>query len=328
MGRGSSPPPHGMAGSPPPRPPTGGAGRPGPPSSQGKQQHQFGPGGAPRPSGVEANKSPPVSGAGGVAAGGWGQQGPIQGQPQPGNVPGGRAQHFTQGAGGAFGSPPPRSAAGSPAFGGRGAAASEDPARSPAQSDAGNGAPNDAAGTPGAGAAAVAQRLLTRGGGLSTPGKGKGVPHSSSAPVLSGKEHDESEERDSSGNGGGAGTAAAPADGGGRGNEGGVGKGKAVEQAPKSEPRKGAKDKNMPRRASVGGAAVEAKPGFMAKMVSKWLYPEAKVCEAFVCALPHRGVFVRTIGRDGCSLSTSGRPAATWFGMCLLSSFCGHSRQR
>ncbi|CAM9622634.1 unnamed protein product, partial [Ectocarpus fasciculatus] len=63
---------------------------------------------------------------------------------------------------------------------------------------------------------------------------------------------------------------------GGKGNDSG-GSGKAAEKAPNSEPRKGAKGKDMKRRASAGGAAaVAAKPGRLAKMMSKWLYPEAK----------------------------------------------------
>lgn len=285
-GADSSPPLPRKAGGPP-RPPTGGAGWPGAPSLQGKQQqqqqHPFGASGAPRPPGVEFNKSPPVSGAGGVAAaGGWGQKGPGQCQPQPSSVPGGGGQHFTQGAGGAFGSPPPRSAAASPAFGESSTGAVTDPAMSPA----GNGSPNDAgaAAVPGAGAAAVAKRLLNGGPaadeGGSTPG-GKGVPHVSSAPVLGGKGHpqDTGEERDSPENDdGGRMAAAAAADGGGG---GGAGKGKTVQQAPKSEPRKGAKGKDLQRRASAGGAAVVAKPGRLAKMMSKWLYPEAKVSAAF-----------------------------------------------
>lgn len=269
-------PPPRMAGSPPP-PPTGGAKWSGAPSSQDMQQRPFGPGSAPRPPGVEANKSSPISGAGGAAAGGWGQQGPIQGQPQSTAVPGGGAQHFTQGAGGAFGSPPLRSATASPAFG-ESDAATVDPTRSPAQNGAGNGSPNNATGVPGAGAAVVAKRLVNRGppdGGVTTPGKG--VPHVSSAPVLSGKGHGGSDGRDSSGNDGGGVASGAAADAGG----GGAGKGgKVVEQAPKSEPRKGAKGKNMPRRASAGPAAVAAKPGRLAKMMSKWLYPEAKVSAA------------------------------------------------
>lgn len=270
-----------------PCPPTGGAGWPAAPSLQDKQQHPFGPSSAPRPPGVGVDKSPPVSGAGVVSAVGWGQQGPVQGQPQPIAAPGEGPQHFTQGASGAFGSPPPRSPAGSPAFGEHGTATA-DPSRSPAQNGAGNGSPNDAAAAaiamPGAGAAAVAKRLLNRGGadgGGSTGTPAKGVPHVSSAPVLGGKGQGGSEGRDSPENGGGGVAAAAAADGGGGG--GGAGKGRSVEQAPKSEPRKGAKDKNIQRRASVGGAAMAAKPGRLAKMMSKWLYPEAKVSYSSAC---------------------------------------------
>lgn len=219
-------------------------------------------------------------------AGGWGkQQSPIPGQPQSMAVPVGGAQHFTQGAGGAFGSPPPRSGAGSPAFGESAFGEGGAPTAGGAQNGAGNESPNDATAVPGAGAAAVAKRLLKGpDGGGSTNTPGKGVPHVSSAPVLSGKGHGESESegRGSPGNGGGGGAAAAAAaaDGGG----GSAGKGTAVEQAPKSEPMKAAKDKNMHRRASVGGAAVAAKPGRVAKFMSKWLYPEAKVSAAFLFA--------------------------------------------
>lgn len=271
-----------MTGSTPPRPVAGGAGRLPASPSQG-QQNPFGQNGVPRPPGVAADKPLPAARAGVAAPVDWSQQGSAHSQPRSA-VREAAAQHFTQGAGGAFGSgsPPPRSSAGSPMFG-ETSAASEGPTRSPTaqKSSAENGPPTgaDSSATPGAGAAAVAKRLLNRGmgdGGVST----KGVPHVSSAPVL-GERAKEPIEAGDPPEKRGSGGAAAGSGGGGDGGKGTAGEQvpKAGEQAPKSEPRKGAKGEggNMKRRASVGGAAVAAKPGRLAKMMSKWLYPEAKV---------------------------------------------------
>lgn len=136
-------------------------------------------------------------------------------------------------------------------------------------------------------AAAVAKRLLSRGEG-NGGGTRNAVPHVSSVPLLraegwtdnptQGEAAGESGEQWEEG---GVSTPKVPspevgAEAGAE-AEGGSGKGAISEQAPKSEPRKDAKKKVVPRRASVGGQMVAGKPGRLAKMMSKWLYPDAKV---------------------------------------------------
>lgn len=149
---------------------------------------------------------------------------------------------------------------------------------------------------PGAGAATVAKRLLSR--GAVDGGPGKGFPHASSAPALradkrgadavpprGGNEGDVPEQR-VAGAVDAAKAVAMAGDGGGGGDETPGGK----EQAPKSEPNKGAKGKDAGRRASFGGADVAAKPGRLAKMMAKWLYPDAKVGYVKMLFFRGRGV--------------------------------------
>ncbi|CAM9622765.1 unnamed protein product, partial [Laminaria digitata] len=108
-------------------------------------------------------------------------------------------------------------------------------------------------------AAVVAKGILARGGGSGGAGEGRG----GGAGPPGQRGGDEAA-------GGGSGKRE-----GGEG-KGGKGKGGGGDQAPKSEPRKGTKGKGVQRRASVGAPAVGAKPGRLAKIMSKWLYPEAK----------------------------------------------------
>lgn len=185
--------------------------------------------------------------------------------PEPGNSPQNTNPAQAGPTGGAF-DEPPRS--GSPAFGDDFGMALGDSGSSTASRPQ---IPMDGV-APGAGAAAVAKRLLAGG---KDGGAGGGVPHVSSAPVLSAmpgggaegvawssEQRDKHEEKSGEG---------------GSGDGGKGGKSGAVEQAPKSEPKIAPKGKKTSRRASAGGVAVTAKPGRLAKMMSKWLYPEAKV---------------------------------------------------
>lgn len=122
--------------------------------------------------------------------------------------------------------------------------------------------------SPGVGAATVARRLLT--------GSKGGVPHVRSEPVLSSRL------------GEGAGEPMKPQSGGwspesAGGHDAGKAK-KVVEQAPKSEPKNKATDKDEKRRrvsasgaAAAAAAAVTAKPGRFTKMMAKLFYPDAKV---------------------------------------------------
>lgn len=322
--RGSSlalPPP--LMGSTPPRHPAGGAGWPPASSAQGQQpqlQNPFGQSSVPRPPGVTADKQSSLARAGVAAPGDWSQRGSVHNQPRS-IVQEDAAQNVTQGAGGAFGGgSPPRSAAGSPMLG-KSSAASVDPTRSPTAKKNGpeNGPPTGAASTtPGAGAAVVAKRLLNRGMGdaaVSTPGKS--VPHVSSAPILGGRAEEPSEARDSTEKDGSGGDVA-----GGEGER----KDTAAGRSPKSEPRKVAKGKgdNLKRRASAGGAGVAAKPGRLAKMMSKWLYPEAKVSTVLCahndcfrtskCSRSRRGETVMTLFGSACALRP--RAKTTGFRLC------------
>lgn len=145
--------------------------------------------------------------------------------------------------------------------------------------------------SPGAGAAIVAKRLLSRGGDGGEMTSGIGASRVSSEPALNAKRWDESVTPPS--DVGDVGPGAGEQNAGPRtadaspvkssASEGDMKAGSA-EQAPKSEPKKNSQDKQIQRRASVGGAAVAAKPGRLAKMMSKWLYPDAKVkCIIITC---------------------------------------------
>ncbi|CAM9346739.1 unnamed protein product, partial [Scytosiphon promiscuus] len=228
------------AGSPPPGQGGGRGSSPSPPRAAGRSppppRHPAGGAGWPKAVASDTSVSPE-----------GGQQGAMQSPPRSG-APGLGTQPFPQGAGvrAAFGNSPPRSTGGSPpAFSGGGAPPGGS-RNSPLQDAAGGSSQKDGPASPGAGSAAVARRLLNRGAGEEGGrSPAKGVPHANSAPALVGERRGGNEE--------------------------------AVEQAPKSEPRKGEKGKEIQRRASVGGAAaVGAKPGRLAKMMTKWFYPEAK----------------------------------------------------
>lgn len=229
-------------------------------SSVGQGQQPFGRLDGPRPPGVRDGKSPLAL----VGAAGAEQNGQIIDNPRPE-------------AGGAFGEAP--RSAGASAFGEASSEALGNSETSGASEPPRNGPPmNGAASPPDAGAAAVAKRLLTRGGGNGSTAKG--VPHVNSAPSL---QVDTLDDTAATKGGDGAAGLSRPARGSSGPTASGVGAGgegnkeRGVEQAPKSEPKQAGKGKTMRRRASVGGATVASKPGRLAKMMSKWLYPDAKV---------------------------------------------------
>ena len=122
-----------------------------------------------------------------------------------------------------------------------------------------------------------------------------GFPHVNSEPVLRADKWDGASTQGEGSGGGGGPLGQGGGDGatGEAGEDKGKGIGGVVDQAPKSEPKKGSKGKATARRASAGASAAGAKPGRLAKIMSKWLYPEAKV--GFICWVEGAGADLKLL---------------------------------